>query len=544
MVDQLEHRLKLRVTRFIVVSTRTGMRRQMSLPIKIEDIYFGDRDGLHEYMKSDRLQSSSLDNAFVNPPRVKMRELQTGARYIIVGPKGTGKTTLLWHLKRNDSAEHSKVVLFKSEIRKEDRDKLDRMTDMIVVEDQNKYRQDADYKTVWEWYILKNIIRLMSPDDILLGKDIYQDIALILEADRSKFSTLYDKMYVERVKGNIKLNFDVGLLKTELKTEIEARRVEGNKISLLDLVRLVQAALPSIRLKTGTSIRLYFDELEFFMSSDGDGERDRRMVRDILFATYSVNTLCSNSQLNIVVYASVRTEVLSSIGTTTQEINKIVSAFGVTLQWFSDSTNDNPILQIFENKIKFSEVDMVGGFTEDVWSTYFPAFVEGKEIKKYLLDAGLHRPRGVLLLLTAAAGRAGTRLSFQAEDFTETEEIYGSSILEEFTEELAASLSEAEIKVILALFRGSSFAFTIEDIETRLRKIGEKDKVARSISSKIGVENLLRFLFRIGMIGNQFDLMENNVKLSRNMWAVRGYEMDPAKRFVLHQSVRKILVTI
>lgn len=516
----------------------------MSLPIKIEDIYFGERDGLHEYMKSDRLQSASLDNSFVNPPRVKMRELLTGARYIIVGPKGTGKTTLLWHLKRSASALHSKVVLFKSEIRAEDRAQLDKMTDMIVVQDQNKYNIDTDYKTIWEWYILKNIIRLISPADVISGIEVYRDIAVILEANQSKFNTLYDQMYLDRVKGNIKLNFDVGVLKTELKTEIEARRLDGDKISLLDLVRLVQSTLPSIKLKSETAVRLYFDELEFFMSSDGDGERDRRMVRDILFSTYTVNTLCSNSGLNIVVYASVRTELLHSIGTTTQEINKIVSAFGVTLQWYSDAPDDNPITKIFENKIRYSEIDAEGEYTEDVWATYFPAFVEGKEIKKYLLDKGLHRPRGVLLLLLAAAERAGTRMAFEPEDFTDTEESYGAMILDEFTEEISASVPEMEIKAIMSIFRGNHFAFERDDIENILRKMSERDKHAKSVLNKFGVDNLLKFLFRIGMIGNQFEIVENSVRKPRNIWAVRGYEPLLDKRFVLHQSVRKILSTV
>lgn len=517
----------------------------MSLPIKIEDIYFGERDGLHEYMKSDRLQSGSLDNSFVNPPRVKMQELLTGARYIIVGPKGTGKTTLLWHLKRSASARHSKVVLFKSQIRKEDRDQLDKMTDMIVVEDQNKFKVDSDYKTIWEWYILKNVIRLIAPENVISGLDVYRDISIILEANKSKFNTLYDKMYIESIKGNIKLSFDIGALKTELKTEIEARRLDGDKISLLDLVRLVQAALPSIKLTADTAIRLYFDELEFFMSSDGDGERDRRMVRDILFATYTVNTLCASSGLDIVIYASVRTELLNSIGTTTQEINKIVSAFGVTLQWYSETSDDNPIVQIFENKIRYSEIEATGNYTQDVWGTYFPVSVEGKDIKKYLLDTGLHRPRGVLLLLLAAAERAGARKVFEPDDFLETEEAYGTMILDEFTEELSASVPEAEIQVIFSLFRGNHFAFERSDIEASLRKLSEKNKSARAVLSNFGVDNLLKFLFRIGMIGNQFDLVENNIKKPRNIWAVRGFS-EPLldKRFVLHQSVRKILATV
>lgn len=515
------------------------------LPLHIDDIYFGERDGLHEYMKQEKLETNVLDNSFVNPPRVKLQELYTGARYIIAGPKGTGKTTLLWHLKRSAANHQSKVILFKSHIRKEDRDRLDKMVDMVVVEDQKKFKVEADYKTIWEWYILKNLFRLITPRNISSGHDIYRDISMILEADKNKFNTLYDKMYINSVKGQVKISFDVGMLKTELGAEIEARRAEGDQISLLDLVRLVQDALPSIKLKGDSPIRLYFDELEFFMSEDGDGERDRRMVRDLLFAAYTINTLCTTCGLDVVVYASVRTELLSSIGASTQEINKIVNAFGVTINWYYEDIETHPILTIFSNKIQNSEIMSVGKYSEDVWKTYFPVSVKGKGIKRYLLDIGLHRPRGVLLRIISAVGIAGERTRFTEEDFLNTEDVYGAYMLEEFVDEITATYDEPATEIIMSLFKGNHFAFMRADFDIRLRKIAATNKAARLMLDRSGTDNLLKLLFRIGMIGNHFDIDEAGVSKNRQVWAVRGgTEPLLEKRFVLHQSVRKVLATV
>ncbi|TPK96232.1 ATP-binding cassette domain-containing protein [Mesorhizobium sp. B2-4-16] len=516
-----------------------------ALPLLIDDIYFGERDGLHEYMKQERLEANILDNSFVNPPKVKLQELYTGARYIIAGPKGAGKTTLLWHLKRSAPNHQSKVILFKSQIRKEDRDRLDKMIDMVIVEDQRKFKVEADYKTIWEWYILKNVVRLMSPESILSGHDIYKDIAIILEADKRKFNTLYEKMYLNSAKGQVKISFDIGMLKTELGAEIEARREQGDKISLLDLVRLVQDALPSIKLKVDYPVRLYFDELEFFMSEDGDGERDRRMVRDLLFASYTTNTICTACGLDVVVYASVRTELLNSIGGSTQEINKIVNAFGVVLNWYHEDVETHPVLTIFSNKIQNSEIMKVGRYSEDVWKTYFPMSVRGKGIKRYLLDIGLHRPRGVLLRIISAVGTAGERDRFTENDFLDTEETYGAYMLEEFVDEIAATYDEPATELIISLFRGNHYAFTRADFDGRLRKTSATNKAAKAILERSGTDNLLKLLFRIGMIGNHFDIEEAGVPKNRQVWAVRG-ATEPLleKRFVLHQSVRKVLATV
>lgn len=516
----------------------------MTLPIPLDEIYFGERDGLHEFMKQDKLAVSVLDNSFVNPPKIKMNELLVGARYIIVGPKGAGKTTLLWHLKRNSPAQHSKVVLFKSNIRKEDRDQLDRLVDLIVVEDQRKFVVDTDYKTIWEWYILKNILRLISPSDIIEGIEIYQDLLVLLEVSQNKFNTIYDKLYLEKVKGSIKINVDVGVLKSEVAAEIEARKSADGKLLLLDAVRLVQEALPSVRIRSDVSVRVFFDELEFFMSEDGDGERDRRMVRDIIFACSTVNTLCANSGLDIVVYASIRSEIIRSIESTGQEVGKLISAFGVNLDWYSDTVDDHPVLSIFENKIRYSEVYSVGEYTEDVWSKYFPLTVHGKEVRKYLLDMGLHRPRGVLLRITAALEKAHGRSNFTEDNFLDSEDRFGELMLDEYLEEISATLDEGARFAVASSLRGNHYAFERPEYEQRLRRLAEKDKAAKNLLEKVGVDNTLKLLFRVGIIGNHFDVRESGHVKNRQIWSFRGVA-EPLldQRFVVHQSVRKVLAT-
>lgn len=510
--------------------------------INIEDIYFGDRDALHEYMKQDREDINVLDNSFVNPPRVRMEELISGARFYILGPKGSGKTTLLWHLKRAGVSNKSKVILFKTDLKKEDRDRLDKMVDMIVVEDQREFRLEMDYKTIWEWYILKNIIRTIDPNDLIEGGEYFKDVVLLLEADNKRFNTLYDKFNIDSVKGNIKLNIDLGALKSEISAEVSARRTEENRIPLLDLVRLVQECVTRFRLKSGVSVRLYFDELEFYMSEDGDGERDRRMVRDLLFAIYNINKIFSEKNINIVTYASVRYEILNSIKSTNQELDKIVTSFGVSLDWYQESIDSHPILNIVERKINYSEIIKNGNYTEDVWSSYFPQFIYKTGFKKYLLDNGIHRPRGVILRLISAAEQAYGRDHFIASDFIDSEDRFGQIMLDEFFDEISAIYDGSGREAIISIFRGNKYEFTINDIERRLNEAARRNKDAARIRDKLGAENLLRLLFRIGMIGNQFNLDDGR---ERNVWAVRGFT-DPIieRRFVLHRSIRKILVTV
>jgi hypothetical protein len=420
------------------------------------------------------------------------------------------------------------------------------MTDLIVVEDQKKFRVETDYKTVWEWYILKNVLRLIQVEDIVEGLDIFRDLVILLEADSGRFNTFYDNFYIEKVKGKIALNVDIGALKSEISSEIEARRIDGEKkISLLDAVRLVQAALPRVRLASGTAIRLYFDELEFFMSEDGDGERDRRMVRDLMFACNNVNTLLTACNMDAVVYASIRSEILRSIGSTNQEVGKLVTAFSVVLDWYSEGVEDHPVLSIFENKIQYSEVNSVGAYTEDVWRQYFPLFVLGKDIRRYLLDSGLHRPRGVLLRLVAALEKSHSKVRFDEESFLESEELFGDLMLEEYLDEIAATLDEDARVSVISILRGNHYAFDRVAFAERIKKLSATSKPAKVLLEHVGVDNMLKLLFRVGIIGNHFEIKENGHTKNRQIWAFRGVS-EPLldKRFVVHQSVRKTLATI
>ncbi len=518
---------------------------QDQLPILVEDLQLGERDALHEFMKQDRQGLRILDNAFVSPPRVKMDELQSGARTFIVGPKGSGKTTLMLHLKRQYPQSYSALVLFKSHIRKEDRDLLDRMVDTIIVQDQKSFRQEADYKTVWEWYILKNVFRLLPADAILSGLDVYKDISILLEANNTKFNTIYDKMHIERVKGAIKLSVDVGALKSELAGEIVARRSSEGKMQLLELVRLIISSLHLIKLKREKRVRLYFDELEFFMSEEGDGDRDRRLVRDLLFAAYNMNNHFMSAELDVAVYASLRSEILGSINVTTQELGKIIDAFGVNLNWYSEDVDQHPVLTIFQNKMRLSEIENTGTQSDDPIAVYLPVSVNQKDIRRYLLDAGIHRPRGVLLRLKAAAELAFGKRAIDGDDFTNSEAAFGDAMLEEFTEEISASFDEPSKSAILALFRGKSYAFTIDDLQMRLRTLAENNRHARNLLNDFGIIELIRLLFRVGMIGNQYYRDDGDPSTVRDNWGFRG-KADPIldRRFVLHQSVRKALDTL
>lgn len=507
--------------------------------IPVNKIRFGDPDALHELAKQNKDDSRVFINSFVAPPRANFEELLSGSKYLIVGPKGTGKTATLLHIRDSHDHHKSSLILFKSNIRNEDRLKLEKLTKTIIVEDQGSFAVEADYKTVWEWYLLKNIFRMLDEDDVLEGKDFFRDIVLLLEANKKKFNTLFDSMKVSSAKGSIKVKFGAGALSSEIGAEIEARRQENGEMDFLDLVRLAQAGLRNIRLKNNVKCRLYIDELEFFLEETGSGERDRRMVRDLIYAVYNTNMLCNQSSIDALCYACIRSEVIHSFPGSSSELSKIIKSFSVSLNWEPLPGQESAILEIFAKKIQNSEIEETGNFCDQPWLQYFPATIAGKDFKRYLLDMGSHRPRGVLLCLISAAERAWGQERFTETHFDDHDNAFAQAMLDEFKDEMSASMFDFEIDATISLLRGKHYIFTVSDIRSRLLQ-GDAINSVRKLRKNRDAEFVVKSLYRCGMIGNFF--LSEDTSLQRQTWAVRGYP-DPImdKPFIVHQALQRLL---
>jgi len=145
---------------------------------------------------------------------------------------------------------------------------------------------------------------------------------------------------------------------------------------------------------------------------------------------------------------------LHSFPSSSQELGKITKAFGTSLSWEPQNDQQSAILDIFENKITQSEIEETGNYQLEPLSKYFPSEVAGKAFSKYILDQGGHRPRGVLLCLLAAADRAWGATKIEAKHFDDDDNIFGIAMLDEFKEELSATMFEDDVESALSLLRG------------------------------------------------------------------------------------------
>ena len=213
-----------------------------------------------------------------------------------------------------------------------------------------------------------------------------------------------------------------------------------NETVKIPFSELVRAAISGFTKLTYTGKKLYFfvDELEAFSTSKENFDRDIRMIRDLLFAVHEVNTAFRENSVPIYVIAAVRSEVLSVVNRTGEEVGRNVEDFSFTMEWSEGArSNIHPLIQLIKQKIKASEIQAFGRQKNmDPLSTYFPDSIDGQSIGAFLLDGTMYRPRDLVRRLGLVKKKEPSSRRFGADPLKETFGRYSEQMWQEVSEEL------------------------------------------------------------------------------------------------------------
>lgn len=513
----------------------------------VSDLQFGEIDAKNEVFQQARYGISVLRNSFQVPPRVNLDELLLGARFFISGQKGCGKTALLLHvedeLRRAGASTH--IVLFKSNIGEAERAKLSSGSRIEIINTGGGLSVEYDYSVNWLWFIYKNLLRLLADDDVAEGKDLATDFKRLFGVLNETKSSHFGDLALAKVRGAAKLGLNSGPFSAQLDGEVEAIKKEDVDRIPIEIIEIFEKYIPKIRLKPRKRCLIFFDELELFWNRPDQRERDLFLIRDLLRSVARVNRVLGAQSASFVVYASVRSEVLEEINRVGPEIVRDINDFGVSINWnVKVAAEHQPILQIVEAKIQYSEIENERIPTEDVWSFYFPDRIYGKNIRSHLLDIAMFKPRNIISRLNLAKKHAPTADKFSREAFEQTSTDFAQTVWREIEEELLGRYSAQEVSNIKSIFTGFKPYFKIHELEKRIELLGSVDfTLAQGFQTRQQVVNVCRALYRLGALGNQFFVQSpgRSKKETRDRWSFREMT-DPVinETFIVHESLRKV----
>ena len=355
----------------------------------IRDYNFGDYSGLREY----RRNRSYFLNSFISPQGFRLSDLRNDRNYILVGRKGTGKSTCcLAHSadKRNDGYTCT-FFNFSDDLNSTDlRDAVRTQHLSFNVEFISKLQESIsemyDFRDLWKRKVL-----------ITIAKDLLE------KKQSSRFTDVASQIYLpdESISDGVLKGLRINVAKfaellpegwggpTGEKGEVELRKY--NKV-LLGLLATFHSDL---------KFYYFFDELNISHTKSNSDEYETliALVRDIVRSTSELNDFFVENGLDCHIICCLRPEVRNEVLARDNELSKVIDSNFVSLSWPVRANAENPLMDLLRSKIKHGKPedsleDIV--IPEEVFSV-----AEKKQIPfpSYFLNLTWYRPRDVVRVL-------------------------------------------------------------------------------------------------------------------------------------------------
>lgn len=376
--------------------------------MKVSDIEFGEIDAKNEAFKQRRSGKRIFANSFETPPNINIDSLLLGENVFIYGQKGCGKTALLLYLQ--DEAQErgwsTDTVFFRSGLSETERQEILAGQSFSVVTMSENGKIEYDFLFNWLWVIYSSILRRLDPSWIIEGKDIANDLKLLLGIKNETRIRTLDNLTIKSITSRAAVAIKSKFVDVDLSSEVELIKNTPKEKLAFEVIKLCEQYFQKIRINPSKRVLLFFDELELFWSKPAQRERDLRLIRDLLQAVSRTNRNLDALGASAIVYASIRSEVLDEVNQESPELFRDIEDFGVKVDWnVKIDSAQQPILRIIESKIRNSEIEFDHNPTEDVWSEYFPEKIYGRDAQSYLLDTSMFKPRLIVMILNYAKKR-------------------------------------------------------------------------------------------------------------------------------------------
>lgn len=508
--------------------------------LKLNDIFIGKTDAKNELIESSDQEIQAFKNGFLMPDNVIPDDFFSGKRYFITGLKGTGKTALLRFLSINVEEQlnsYSSFILFKSDIREDKRFELEKIADII-----NRGRDSLggfkDFEQPWKLFLFQRIVKLCEDKGILLfqndsnWKEFRKTILASFNLNKKEGS-----MFPKITHG--KVSIDAKYIKAEMDMDFNSNiKDTPREIDFDSLINDCESLYKNLTPRE-EKLYLFIDEMELTLGTETQYQRDINLIRDLILAIDWLNRTSRSKGYQLYCITGIRQEVLAATQSTGKEINKPISDFGIALRWqqFSGDDAKHPLIKIIIKRLMYAEEGLPEkdrASESRIWDRYFPADIDRKPIRKYILDQTWYRPRDIVRLLGIAQQQFPNEQQFSESVFTAINKNYSVDSWTEQEEELRTKYSKNDIKGIKHLLMGLSTPFTYKELVSRSEELrGIYDSVD-SVLNKYKLGDLLSHLFRLGIIGNS----ETNAM----RFSFRGDEdLLIEKPMIIHRALRNVL---
>ena len=215
-------------------------------------------------------------------------------------------------------------------------------------------------------------------------------------------------------------------------------------------------------------------------------DNQRKVLSGLLHAANLINDELHSYRIPLKIIVLCRTDVLDKLNDPNKQ--KIVSDRGIELNWYQHGIPlaENDLIQMINLRAKIDLEQEI-----DVFKEFFPAKIENKDVRKFLLDYTRHIPRDMIDLMTkirdCCTGPISKNTIIAGINRYSADYFYG-----EIRDELVGILDDKVVDDLFSILQSmKTYRFTFKDMKATMDEMG----------IKMDLEQALSQLYDIGGIG-------------------------------------------
>lgn len=436
-----------------------------------------------------------------------IKKLWNDSQFLVIGGKGSGKTLIGQKLKSYQDSSHFITLINMNDFQYKSFKK--------IVPGFDDVDRNSSYSIAWRFIFCIYAIESFCQD---CGKEAENDGEFHSAIEALKRQNILPVSSIgDIVKLSSKKAFSLSLGNASIGgVSLSVNEKETKDLSVDDATDMLMKILE--KCQSDNNHLIVVDGLDHNLSEKGT---QFPIIMELIKTAMSFNDLMSEKAVPVKIVVLCRTDIYDRLKDPNK--NKITRSYTIKLDWYQDqiNANDLELVKLVERRAKICGCD-------NLFDKFFLEKMDGKDIRKYLLDNTRYTPRDFVQLLTILK-EFHTTEKFNRSQIENAVKKYSQEYFwGEINDELSGYIPNDQIENVYTLFRDlGKKEFTVGDLEEQIRKRGN--------DINLNLENVLKVLYDCGAI---------NMILSNGNYQCRyknGGPFDIRQRMILHRATYKAL---
>lgn len=454
-----------------------------------------------------------IEDCYVDIENILTR-VEDPSCFLVIGPKGSGKSALASKLLLSACSDWSKFV---------STDELEQFEfDLLVKTGGEKGKSIGGAISVWQLLLLIRVIALLLKDEAF-GFQNPKIVALDTALQRHGLlpSASLVSMVQQTSRRGAFLTFKTVYAELRGDSSTDSTSKLKDPAAVLEAIKEIIGRCEP----TKSSFRLVVDGLDHPLRG---GRSNAAYLADLINASRALNLYFSELNIDAKILILIRDEVLALIPD--PNLAKRINDNGIALKWYDNARSplETSLLKVVEKRAH------AAGFSERIdvlWKNWFNGYIDSRESTAFILDNTRYLPRDLISFFRELQ-KLSAAPPFDRKTVLTALSNYSEWFQQELSDALVGFVNEEVRSEIPAILSELGRKFSFDQLSVKLKEHG--------LEGKQSAEELGKDLFNTSWIGNVWKTSEGTDRFSFKH-RKRNAAFNRNREIVVHKGLWKAL---